>query len=241
VRYRERRYRNWISRDGLLSFRVQVKETDLLILAEKDLRDRAKEEVIQIRQQLEEYIRENPSFGEALRPLPPDPLAPPLIGEMYEASRACGVGPMAAVAGAVAEAVGRSLASDSEEVIVENGGDIYLRVKGPCRVGIFAGKSPLSMKVGLMIPPERTPLGVCTSSGSVGPSLSMGRADAVCVVARSAALADAAATFLGNMVRDEKDVKRALQRARGIQGIEGTVIIVGETLGVWGDYPLVRI
>ena len=241
MRYKERRYRSWISRDGLFSFRVQVKETDLLVLAEKDLRERAKEEVIQIRQQLEEYIRENPSFGEALRPLPPDPLAPPFIREMYEASRACGVGPMAAVAGTVAEAVGRSLASDSEEVIVENGGDIYLQVKEPCRVGIFAGRSPLSMKVGLMIPPERTPLGVCTSSGTVGPSLSMGRADAVCVVARSAALADAAATSLGNMIHHPRDVEEALRKAKGMEGIEGVVIVVGEALGVWGDYPLVRI
>jgi ApbE superfamily uncharacterized protein (UPF0280 family) len=97
------------------------------------------------------------------------------------------------------------------------------------------------MRVGISVPPERTPLGVCTSSGTVGHSKSFGRADAVCVISPSAALADAAATALGNMVQGKGDIEGALERGRTIAGVEGVVIIVGDTMGAWGEYELVKL
>ncbi len=145
---------------------------------------------------------------------------------------------MAAVAGALAARVGRALAPLSPEIIVENGGDIYLKVAEPVTVALFAGKSPLSWRVGLKIDPALSPLGVCTSSGTVGHSLSFGRADAACVVAADAALADAAATALGNRVPDAAAIAPALKWAETVAGIRGAVVIVGDKLGAVGDLEL---
>jgi ApbE superfamily uncharacterized protein (UPF0280 family) len=145
---------------------------------------------------------------------------------------------MAAVAGAMAEFVGRELLPDSPEVIVENGGDIFLRSLREFKAGIFAGSSPLSLRIGLRVPPADQGLGVCTSSGTVGPSLSFGRADAVCVVAPSASLADAAATAVGNRVKSAQDLSTGLETAQAIAGLTGVVIIIGEKMGVWGKVEL---
>jgi hypothetical protein len=218
-----------------------VKETDLYILARTPLEREAREAIIHLRQQLEEYIRGNPLFQTSLAPLPADPLAPKIVKEMLDAAQAAGVGPMAGVAGAMAAFVGAALLPFTPEVVVENGGDIFLRIDTERKVGIFAGGSPLSMRVGIRVPAERTPLGVCTSSATVGPSLSLGKADAVCVISPSATLADAAATALGNMAQGKGDIEQALEAGRKIPGVEGAVIIVGDALGAWGEYELVKL
>jgi ApbE superfamily uncharacterized protein (UPF0280 family) len=218
-----------------------VKETDLYILARTPLEREAHEVVINLRHQLEEYIKANPLFQTSLVPLPEDPRAPKVVKEMLVASQKAGVGPMAGVAGAVAEFVGRELLASTPEVVVENGGDIFMQSSAERKIGVYAGTSPLNMKVGLRIPPERTPLGICTSSGTVGHSMSFGKADAVCVISPSGALADAAATALGNRVQGKRDIERVLEEGRKISGVEGMVIIVGEALGVWGEYELVTL
>lgn len=148
---------------------------------------------------------------------------------------------MAGVAGAMAGFVGAALLAFTPEVVVENGGDIFLQTSSERKIGIFAGASPLNMRVGIRVPAERQPLGVCTSSATVGPSLSLGRADAVCVISPSATLADAAATALGNIVQGKDDIERALEAGRKIPGVEGAVIIVGDVLGAWGGYELVKL
>jgi ApbE superfamily uncharacterized protein (UPF0280 family) len=146
---------------------------------------------------------------------------------------------MAAVAGALAARVGLSLAPLSPELIVENGGDIYVAITQPAKVALFAGKSPLSHKVGLILDPALSPLGVCTSSATVGHSLSFGRADAACVLAQNPALADAAATALGNRVQDPGSIAGALDWVAGLPEILGAVVIVGDKLGAWGQVQLV--
>jgi ApbE superfamily uncharacterized protein (UPF0280 family) len=108
-------------------------------------------------------------------------------------------------------------------------------------VGIYAGSSPLSLKVGIRIAPEDSPLGICTSSGTVGPSLSFGKADAVCILSASAALADAAATAVGNLVREEKDMESGLERAKSIEGVLGCLLILADRMGVWGNVKVARI
>ncbi|MBM4294441.1 MAG: UPF0280 family protein [Deltaproteobacteria bacterium] len=233
-----RTYRTRMARKGLVGFRVAVKETDLWVLADRDLTLEVREAVIQERQQLESYIAAHPGFLEALAPWPEDPFAPPVVREMIAAAAKAGVGPMAAVAGAIAARVGMALGGGSEEMIVENGGDIYLRINRPATVALFAGKSPLSHRLGLKIDPALSPLGVCTSSGSVGHSLSFGRADAACVIAKSAALADAAATALGNRVPDPGAIPRALDWVANLPEILGAVVILGDKLGVWGQVEL---
>jgi hypothetical protein len=159
---------------------------------------------------------------------------------MIRAARAAGVGPMAAVAGAMAEFVGRDLLKESDEVLVENGGDIFLRSGRELKIGIFAEPSPLSLRIGLRVSRSEQGLGVCTSSGTVGPSLSFGRADAVCIVAPSASLADAAATAVGNIVKTPGDISAGLETARSVIGVKGVVIIMGEKMGAWGEVDLVK-
>ena len=234
-----RTYRTRMARSGLVGFRVAVKETDLMILAQRDLSTEVRALVIQERQQLEAYGHKHPEFFTALTPFPPDPYAPPVVRAMIGAGATAGVGPMAAVAGAIAARVGEALRAVSDEVIVENGGDIFMHLKHPATVSLYAGRSPLSHKVGLKIYPDQERWGVCTSSGTVGPSLSFGRADAACVVAEDAALADACATALGNRVPDAAAVNEALDWLGGIPGLTGAVVIVGEHLGAWGHIELV--
>ncbi len=237
--YRERRYRYSLRHERLVAFEVAVKETDLFILADSGLATLAERVIYEVRGPLEGYIAHHPEFLRSLVPLPDDRLAPPIVREMLAAGRTCGVGPMAAVAGAIAEAVGRALLEESREVVVENGGDCFLRVESPLQMGIFAGPSVLSEKLALRIKPEQTPLGVCTSSGTVGPSLSFGRADAVTVISPSAAVADAAATRIGNQVKKPGDINRALAVAPEMEGVLGAVIIMGDRVGAWGDVELV--
>jgi ApbE superfamily uncharacterized protein (UPF0280 family) len=236
--YQPRTYRHWIECKDLVPFTVTVKETDLYIRAISNLQRKANRLVLKYRKQLEQYIEQNPAFLTSLKPLMAPVSAPRIVLDMIEATHQANVGPMAAVAGAVAEYVGRELLEFSPEIIVENGGDIYLKILHKRVVGIYAGDSPLTGKIGLEINPKDTPLGVCTSSGTVGHSLSFGKADAVVVVAASATLADAAATAIGNRVSRPDDIDSALELGRNIGGLKGIVIIIGSNIGARGDVKL---
>ena len=236
--YQERFYRTRIASPGWVSFTIQVKESDLWIRARRNLAAEGYERLFRHRQTIEEYIRQHPEFGETLTPLPPDPLAPAIIQDMLAAGRAAGVGPMAAVAGAVAQYVGKDLLDLSPEIIIENGGDLFIASGEPLTVGLFAGDSPLSGRIGVSLPPSPGSVGLCTSSGTVGHSLSFGRADAAAVLAPSAILADAAATALGNRVRTRQDLSAALDFARTIPGVDGALLILGDQLALWGTLEI---
>lgn len=147
---------------------------------------------------------------------------------------------MAAVAGAIAERVGTKLLSAPvEEVIVENGGDIYIHAKDTRVVAVFAGDSPFSYRIGVRVMARETPLGICTSSGTVGHSLSFGQADAVVVKGFPVALADTVATRAGNLINDESDLMKAVDLAKTIPGITGILAIKGEKMAVWGKMEIV--
>jgi ApbE superfamily uncharacterized protein (UPF0280 family) len=124
---------------------------------------------------------------------------------------------------------------------VENGGDIFLKVNSRRQIGIYAGESAFTGKLAIEVEPWQTPLGVCTSSGTVGPSLSLGLADAAIILSPSAALADAAATAVGNVVKSEQDIDAAIGRGKQIEGITGIMVIVGGKMGAWGDIRLTEI
>jgi len=236
----KRFYRAVFHRKGLHRFRIRHKETDLLVQSSLFLEKEAEGLTIEARLFIEEYIRRHPVFIDSLVPLPEDPFAPPLIQEMLKAAEMAGVGPMAGVAGAIAEYVGKGLKTlGAREVIVENGGDIYIAIESECIAGIWAGQSPFSGRIGLRLRPEARISGICTSSGSIGHSLSLGSADAVTVLARSATLADAVATAIGNLVHGGAELKHALGRLKKMPGIQGGVIVVGEKLGAWGEVELV--
>jgi len=224
-----------------VSFTACVEETDLFISACSDLSAQALAATGDVRAVIEAYIEARPVFKTSLVPIAPDAQAHAVIRGMLDAAAAARVGPMAAVAGAVAEYVGRALLEFSPEIIVENGGDLFLKAQRDLTIGIFAGPSPLSEKIGLRIAAQEAPVSLCTSSGTVGPSLSFGLADAVTVRSRSAVLADAAATAIGNMVRDAAGIAAALEAARGIAMLDGVVIIKGDRIGAWGDMELVAL
>ncbi|MDD2233746.1 MAG: UPF0280 family protein [Desulfitobacteriaceae bacterium] len=243
MEYLERSYRELHRQDDLVHFQVAVKETDLDIGVRKERFSpelvRWVEDIIRTsRQPLEEYLKRDPQFIKALTPHPLLPDAPAIVQEMAQAAELAGVGPMAAVAGTMAAWVGKALAKRTRDLIVENGGDIYIRTNRVRTVGIFAGKSPLSNRIALEIRPNQSPLGICTSSGRVGPSLSLGKADAVVILSPSAALADAAATAAGNLVQAKEDIEKAVNLASGIPGVTGAVVIMNDQLAVWGQVKL---
>ncbi len=229
---------------GLVASEVKMAETDLHILADRPVEDMALLAVAKVRAEIEGYIRQHPLFLSSLSPLPLDSGAPEPVQAMLAAGLAAGVGPMAAVAGVIAEAVGRELLRQGlTEVIVENGGDLFLARTQPSVVAVYAGASRLSGKLGICLQPEQLPCGLCCSSGTVGHSLSFGVADAAAVLASSAAIADAAATRLGNEVksRDSRSVSRAVGLSKQIEGVTGAVVIVGDHLGAWGTVELTQL
>lgn len=234
-----RTYRTRVDSGHLTAFEVTVKETDLHVQARSDLSALTRDLIIEQRGYLEAYIGQHPAFLSTLSPWTPTGPAPNIVLDMVAAGRAAGVGPMAAVAGAVAEYVGRGLLEQTDEVIIENGGDIFLQTREAVNVALFAGTSPLSLRIGLRTGGQNDPAAVCTSSGTVGHSLSFGRADAVCVVSRSCALADAAATAIGNRIHCSQDIPAGIDFAKRIQGVLGVVIVAAEKMGAWGAVEVV--
>lgn len=225
---------------GLLGYQVQIEESDLMIFTECDLSRLAHKWLHHYRLEIENYAAEHPGWVGTLRPYPAEDTAPGIIKHMAAAAATTDVGPMAAVAGAVAQAVGRRLVPHSSEIVVENGGDIYLYGESPRNVLIKAGQSPYSGRLAIQVCPKGE-LSVCTSSGTSGHAKSFGRADAAVAIGLDAALADAAATALGNRVQTAADISTALAWAGQIPGLTGCLLIIGDCLGAWGDIELVDV
>ena len=243
MEFMERSYRQHHRQEDLVHFQLAVEETDLDIGVRKErfspeLVEWVAETIRACRKPIEDYIQRDQDFLGALKPYPILSDAPVIVQTMAEAGRLAGVGPMAAVAGAVAEWVGKSIAKRSRDVMVENGGDIFMRTSRIRKVGIFAGESPLSNRVAIEVRPNQTPLGICTSSGKVGHSLSFGKADAVVVLSPSVPLADAVATATGNLIQTLDDLERAIEFASHIKGVTGILVIKDDRLAVWGNVKL---
>lgn len=238
--YKERAYRRWIkTSEGLVTFKVVEKETDLAISASKNMEAQARAAVLTYRQELEGYIMEDRAFLTALEPINVSPCAPEIAKIMAYAAAKAGVGPMAAVAGAVAELVGRELLKYSDEVIVENGGDIFLKVNKTMIMGVYAGEaSPFTGKIAIEIAPTDKGLGVCTSSGTVSHSLSFGKSDAVVIISDEAALADATATATGNILKSPGDIEKGINFAKSIEGVTGVLVMMKDKMGSWGNIKL---
>jgi ApbE superfamily uncharacterized protein (UPF0280 family) len=233
-------YRNIVA-SGLDCWSTQHKETELFICAGKPLKNEALAAVLKLRRVFDDYISRNPGFETSLAPVEPEPNANPVIAQMCRAAFAAGVGPMAAVAGAFAAYVGEELLKNTDRVIIENGGDIFMYTGDVRTAAIYAGESPLSMKLGIEADSREMPVSVCTSSGTVGPSLSFGKADAAAVVSRDACLADACATRLGNELKTPGDIQKALEIIYGIEGVMGAVAVMGDKCGAIGDIELKRL
>lgn len=237
-KYQSRFYRQWPESSGLVSFDVRVAESDLRIRAPLDLSAPARDALLTYRGQLETYIAVHPDFLASLVPVDIEPLAPRIVRDMAAAAAACGVGPMAAVAGAVADRVGADLLKLTDQVIIENGGDIFMAGGGDRTVALYAGKQLPAMRI--RVPSGRVPCGICTSSGNLGHSLSFGKADSVTIMAPSAALADAVASAVANRVQSAADIEPCLAFGMGFEGVWGLVITVEKNIGIQGDIQLVE-
>ncbi len=235
--YAKRFYRKSMGK-RFISFTLKERETDLWIGINKEsfsekFIEIANEKVKKARNEIVGYALTHPEFYTSLLPLPYDSEAPETVKHMIKVSRKADVGPMAAVAGAIAEKVGRSLVeAGAREVVVENGGDIFVKIDKPIIVGIFSGKSPLNGKVLLRVEENETPCGICTSSATIGHSISFGAADAVTVISKDTALADGLATKYCNKVKSENDVNRVLKDFPSDAG--GIVVIINDVLGSIG-------
>jgi ApbE superfamily uncharacterized protein (UPF0280 family) len=237
--YQERAYRNYVKADNLIKFEVIEKETDLLILAKENLHEKALGAALKYRAEIEKYIEADPQFAKTFSPYHTRYDAPPIVKEMAASARKAKVGPMATVAGAMAEFVGKDLLSLTDELIVENGGDIFLKINQTRKIGVYAGSSSFSEKIALEIEAREKPFSVCCSSGTVGHSFSFGQADAVIVISKSALLADAAATAIGNVVKEISDIDHGLKLAKKIRGLDGVLIIKEDQMGALGKIKLV--
>ncbi|MDD2439373.1 MAG: UPF0280 family protein [Methanosarcinaceae archaeon] len=217
----------------------QLKETIVTILAEETVHIEAAKEAIRFhRSELENYIKEDPFFKLTLDPYPCPKNAPEIVRRMEKAGSQMGIGPMSAVAGTVsALAVEAMKKAGASYALVDNGGDIALINDRPVVVGIYAGQSPIK-NLGFILEPRKTITGICTSAGTVGPSISFGMADAAIVFSEDVSLADSGATALGNAVGIGKEaVEQAFEVVKGVSEIKGAVVVQGEYIGIWGEIP----
>jgi uncharacterized protein len=240
--YEPRFYRDSMGGKRWISFRVVHLETDLWIAVDAagykpEMETFALERAKHYRSVLDSHIKLIPSFLTSLTPLPlPSVPAEEIISEMYEATQRSATGPMSAVAGAVAEHTCGDMCGGFtiKEIIIENGGDIFMKVDSPAVISVYAGESPLSEKIGIEITPDISPLSVCCSSGTIGHSLSFGRADACMIACRSGAQADAYATAFCNQVKSAGDITGAAESALKKNDILSVVIIKDDKVGVGG-------
>lgn len=238
--YEKRFYREYMKSDKLINFTVIDKESDLHISAKSNLKKEAKKYLEKYRNDIKSYGDKNINFYKSLAPIEVSNQTNEVVKHMAKAAKCANVGPMAAVAGAISQYVGLALLKHTDEIMIENGGDIFIKTDKEKKILIYAGNSPFSEEIALLISPEDTPLGICTSAGSLGHSLSFGNADAVVVLSKDTLLADATATAIGNIIKEPSDIEKGIQYGKGIEGIEGILIIIKDKMGAWGKIELVR-
>ena len=241
MEYRERSYRSRFSDDERRWFCVKFLESDLWIGVDRgsyraSMEADAYAMLVDLRRQMDAYLLMDPAYKAALTPYDAGLEAPEILKEMSRVSHKTGIGPMSAVAGAVAKKVAEFLGTN--EVIVENGGDIYAQAASDMDISVFAGQSPLSEKIGLHIPAADFPLGICTSSGTVGPSLSLGRADAVMIVCKDVMLADSYATAMANRIKTVNDLQPVIDRISDIPEILGAIAVKDDRMAITGQFEL---
>ncbi len=220
------------------AFNVKHHASDLHILADSDLSEIAYSILVKLRDDLDRHIMEHSDFLYSLTPLEQPDQSPVIAAMMYRASRMTGTGPMAAVAGAVAELTGRELIRSSSSVIIENGGDIWLDVKDTVIASVYSRNIHFRENISIRISPGQMPCSLCTSTSGLGHSLSFGKADSVTIIADDGAIADAVATMACNMVLVEEDMETALNQALSIKGVTGGLIIFRDKLALQGDIEL---
>lgn len=227
---------------GLFRVRRTIKESNVLVISDVAHAIRSGiDSIIYHRNQLERYILRRPSYELSLDPLRVEESAPEVVKLASLAAEAAGVGPMAAVPGALAELAVRDMVLEGASVsLIENGGEIAASSTQPLVVGVYAGASPVSGRMGFHLALEDFPIGIATSSATVSHALNFGEADAAVVIADTASLADAAAKAVCNSVVGEDiqaSVHSGLKTAEGIRGVRGALVIRRNYVGTVGRLP----
>lgn len=219
--------------------RIDVGETHMTVLLDLDAIDSVRDAVFEARRHVENRIREDPFFGITHSPVEPKSKDPDVIKSMCEASVSANVGPMAAVAGAIAgKAVEAAVSKGCRFAVVENGGDIAYVSDREFTVGIYAGDSEYP-GIAVRMPPSKGMKSVCSSSGVVGHAFSYGRSGISTVFSSNPSLADACATLLGNVSsgKDEEELTGSVESVLQIGGVDGCFTIVGELFVSAGEIP----
>lgn len=219
---------------------ICVGDTDLYIICDTCDETAVVRQIRRLRSTIMKEITVNPNFLQSLQPIG-SLTDSQIVTTMCKAAEKAGVGPMASVAGVIAEAVGNELLKSCKTAIVENGGDLFIGSDQDVTVRVSCPNSILDNKVGIMLLSEQLPVGLCTSSGTTGHSLSFGKADAVTVMSQDTALADAVATATANRVQTGEDIEAALAYGMSIHGVLGILIIVKDQIGVSGQIKLIRL
>lgn len=225
--------------DMVIRTHFEIEETAVTIVSEPEFIQIARDSIFRAREEVKRFIRTDQTFLHTLEPYDPPSDAPPIIRRMCEASRMADVGPMAAIAGVIAEeAVQAMVEKGARQAIIDNGGDIALFLSEPVDVGLYAGESNVR-NLAFRCRPRDSIFGICTSSGTVGPSISFGTSDAATVISENVALADACATRLGNLVTSDADdvLKDSLAAICAIAGVEGAIVAVGGKIAIKGSVP----
>lgn len=244
-----------MSLNKIIRKHIRIEETDLIVKTDQ-LEQKLPKFIITQRLRLKNYINVHPEFLTSFEPVRVGGDSkestsvrksilhdPPLIVKlMARAGRKGDVGPMAAVAGTLSQlCMGFLVENGAKYVIIDNGGDLALKTDKDVIVGLYAGESSLSGKLGFKIKNEKTPMGICTSSGTVGHSISFGRSDSVTVFADEASIADALATSIANAALGKTDhdaVQNSIERAEDFKNLmKGVLVVVGENAGTLGKIP----
>ncbi len=223
----------------LVSFQVVIEETDLWVAARQDLSDPMADLARRLRGQIRSYAAVHPEFLTALVPLKTSDKAPEIVQRMCRAGAITGVGPMAAVAGTVAQMVAEEFRGVSPDLLVENGGDTYLFSTRDRHIGILSVPEE-DMRLCVPVRADEFPCSFCASSATIGHSLSFGKADLVVTRSQDASLADAAATALANAMTGAEAMDSVLERAAGWKkyGLDGVFTQCEGRVGVWGKMEL---
>ena len=245
--YEPRLYRNEMGKERFSTFTIKYLETDIWVAVDKDsyshlMPEFVAKKIVELRKDLDNFIKECSIFKSSLRPidLPKDIYIPEVVSEMIKASSKAGIGPMSAVAGAFSFFVGQAIEDNFniKELIIENGGDLYMNIIEDTVIKIYAGNSIFSDRVGLKIRSSHSTLGVCTSAGTVGHSLNFGRSDAVMIACKNPLLADSYATAISNEIKNTCDMDKILKQIKLKEEIISSLIIIDDKLGIAGDFEL---
>lgn len=231
-------YRRNISVKEKYCYRLKYKYTDLFITSDRNISEELEIPVLSFYGEIEKVILSDPAFEKSLVPVRTRSHYPSIIKKMCHVAKIFRVGPMAAVAGAVCEIIAESIAGSCRFLMIENGGDVFIKSSIPVNIGLYNSNKYFSDRLDIKIDAERTPCGICSSSGSMGHSLSLGSSDLVTVMSDSTILADAAATAVANSIKEQADIEKAMSRYKKNKEIKGLIIIKGDRIGIWGEIQL---